>query len=89
MGPPHSSNGFIGRLPAAIHYGKIFWAHALEVLRRYEPCSSSAERYVAVFEILFDRVPRDFERRRRSREEREKRERTSRSANTADVDKPE
>jgi hypothetical protein len=69
----------------------LSWAHALEVLRRYEPYSSSAERCVAVLEILFDRVPQDFKRQSQGQgqEEREKRERILQSTNTANVDKPE
>src|SRR5271170_6280551 len=67
----------------------LSWAHALEVLHQYEPCSSSAKRCVAVLEILFDRVPQDFERQRQSQEEREKREQIPRSTNMANVGKPE
>jgi len=57
----------------------LSWAHALEVLRRYEPCHSSAKRCVAVLQILFDRAPQNFERQRQSQEEREKREQIPRS----------
>jgi len=67
----------------------LSWAHALEVLCRYEPCSSSAERCVAVLEILFDRVPQDFKRQSQGQEEREKREWIPQSTNTTNVDKPE
>ena len=48
------------------------WANALEILRRYESCSTSAKRCVAVLEILFDRVPQDFERRRQDQEQRQR-----------------
>jgi hypothetical protein len=48
------------------------WAHALEVLRRYESCSTSAKRCVVVLEVLFDRVPQDFERQRQDQAERQK-----------------
>jgi hypothetical protein len=48
------------------------WAHALEILRRYESCSTSAKRCVAVLEVLFDRVPQDFERQRQDQAERQK-----------------
>ena len=48
------------------------WADALEILRRYESCSTSAKRCVAVLEMLFDRVPQDFERQRRDQEERQR-----------------
>lgn len=48
------------------------WTHALEVLRRYESCSTSAKRCVVVLEVLFDRVPQDFERQRQDQAERQK-----------------
>lgn len=48
------------------------WTHALEILRRYESCSTSAKRCVAVLEVLFDRVPQDFERQRQGQAERRK-----------------
>jgi hypothetical protein len=47
-------------------------ADALQILRRYESCSTSAKRCVAVLEVLFDRVPQDFERQRQGQVGRQK-----------------
>lgn len=48
------------------------WADALQILRRYESCSTSVKRCVALLEVLFDREPQDFERQRQGQVERQK-----------------
>jgi hypothetical protein len=67
------------------------WEHALEVLRRYESCSSSAKRCVAVLEMLFDRVPQDFERQRheqQAQQKHEQEEQESRQSEPLKLDPP-